>query len=89
MSTPGDGRAPDERDLPDPARPYPGPSQYPAPSPYPQALAILASGGTPDGSAILQPHVLLPIGGLVILALIPVVLKRFRHRPASNLEQSS
>ena len=36
--------------------------------------AILASGGTPDGSALLQPHVLLPIGGLVILALIPVVL---------------
>jgi len=51
--------------------------------------AILASGGTPDGSALLQPHVLLPIGGLVILALIPVVLKRFRHRPASNLEHSS
>jgi uncharacterized membrane protein YdjX (TVP38/TMEM64 family) len=51
--------------------------------------AILASGGTPDGSALLQPHVLLPIGGLVILALIPVVLKRFRHRPASHLEHSS
>jgi uncharacterized membrane protein YdjX (TVP38/TMEM64 family) len=51
--------------------------------------AILASGGTPDGSALLQPHVLLPIGGLVVLALIPVVLKRFRHRPASNLEHSS
>src|SRR5919107_1906758 len=51
--------------------------------------AILVSGGTPDGSALLQPHILLPIGGLVILALIPVVLKRFRHWPASNLEQSS
>jgi uncharacterized membrane protein YdjX (TVP38/TMEM64 family) len=51
--------------------------------------AILASGGTPDVSALLQPHVLLPIGGLVVLALIPVVLKRLRRRPASHLEHSS
>jgi uncharacterized membrane protein YdjX (TVP38/TMEM64 family) len=41
--------------------------------------AILESGGTPDGSALLQPRVLLPIAGLVALALIPVVAKRLRH----------
>ncbi len=39
---------------------------------------ILASGGTPDGSAILQPNVILPIIGLAALALIPVVVKRIR-----------
>jgi uncharacterized membrane protein YdjX (TVP38/TMEM64 family) len=38
--------------------------------------AILESGGTPDGSALLQPRVLLSIVALVILALIPVVYKR-------------
>ena len=42
---------------------------------------ILESGGTPDGSALLQPRVLLPIAGLVVLALIPVVAKRIRRRP--------
>jgi uncharacterized membrane protein YdjX (TVP38/TMEM64 family) len=42
--------------------------------------AVLESGGTPDGSALLQPHVLLPVAGLVVLALIPVIAKRLRHR---------
>ena len=42
--------------------------------------AILESGGTPDGAAILQPRVLVPIAGLAILALVPVIAKRFRHR---------
>ncbi len=41
--------------------------------------AILESGGTPDGSAFLQPRVLLPVAGLVVLALIPVVAKRLRR----------
>lgn len=41
--------------------------------------AILESGGTPDGSAVLQPRVLLPILGLAVLALIPVVYKRLRR----------
>ena len=45
--------------------------------------AILASGGTPDGSALLQPHVILPMVGLAVLALIPVVTKRIR-RPAAQ-----
>ncbi|HYD99794.1 MAG TPA: TVP38/TMEM64 family protein [Alphaproteobacteria bacterium] len=50
--------------------------------------AILAGGGTPDGSVLLQPRVLLPIGGLAVLALIPAAVKRFRRRPAPLLEQS-
>jgi uncharacterized membrane protein YdjX (TVP38/TMEM64 family) len=52
--------------------------------------AILASGGTPDGSVLLEPHVILPIIGLVGLALIPVVMKRIRRRTAArNTGQSS
>ncbi|MBK1659629.1 TVP38/TMEM64 family protein [Paracraurococcus ruber] len=42
--------------------------------------AILESGGRPDGTAILQPRVFIPIAGLALLALIPVVLKRLRRR---------
>jgi uncharacterized membrane protein YdjX (TVP38/TMEM64 family) len=42
--------------------------------------AILESGGTPDGSALLQPRVFLPIAGLAALALVPVIAKRLRHR---------
>lgn len=45
--------------------------------------AILASGGTPDGSALLQPQVILPIVALAALALVPVILKRLRRRTAS------
>ncbi|WP_199192700.1 TVP38/TMEM64 family protein [Allosphingosinicella deserti] len=48
--------------------------------------AVLATGGTPDGSALLQPHVIIPIAGLALLAMIPVVLKRVR-RPAAHLEK--
>ena len=47
--------------------------------------AILDSGGTPDGSALLQPRVLLSIVGLVVLALIPVVYKRLRRRASPRL----
>ena len=43
--------------------------------------AVLESGGTPDGSALLQPRVLIPVAGLAVLALIPVIAKRLRHRP--------
>jgi uncharacterized membrane protein YdjX (TVP38/TMEM64 family) len=48
--------------------------------------AILESGGTPDGSVILQPRVLLPIAGLAVLALVPVVIKRLR-RPAPQSQE--
>jgi uncharacterized membrane protein YdjX (TVP38/TMEM64 family) len=51
--------------------------------------AILESGGTPDGSAILQPRVLIPIVGLVVLSLIPVVVKRFRRASPTNAEKLS
>lgn len=50
--------------------------------------AILESGDTPDGSALLQPHIILPIVGLALLALIPVVAKRIR-RPAAQPEKAS
>ncbi len=45
--------------------------------------AILASGATPDGSAFLQPRVILPVIGLALLSLIPVAAKRIR-RPAAQ-----
>jgi uncharacterized membrane protein YdjX (TVP38/TMEM64 family) len=50
--------------------------------------AILDSGGTPDGSILLQPQVILPIIGLALLALIPVFAKRIR-RPAQPQEKAS
>jgi uncharacterized membrane protein YdjX (TVP38/TMEM64 family) len=49
--------------------------------------AILESGGTPDGSALLQPRLLLPIIGLAVLALIPVVYKRLR-RPSPRVTKN-
>lgn len=42
--------------------------------------AILASGGSPDGTTIPQPHIILPILGLAVLAQIPAIVKRFRRR---------
>jgi uncharacterized membrane protein YdjX (TVP38/TMEM64 family) len=39
---------------------------------------LLASGGTPDLSALLGPDILLPLLGLSALALLPVVYRRFR-----------
>jgi uncharacterized membrane protein YdjX (TVP38/TMEM64 family) len=51
--------------------------------------AILDSGGTPDGSALLEPRVLLSIIGLVVLVLIPVIYKRFRRTSSRTKEQLS
>ena len=51
--------------------------------------AILDSGGTPDGSALLEPRVLLSIIGLVVLALIPVIYKRLRRTSSRTKEQLS
>jgi uncharacterized membrane protein YdjX (TVP38/TMEM64 family) len=51
--------------------------------------AILDSGGTPDGAALLEPRVLLSITGLVVLALIPVIYKRFRRTSSRAKEQLS
>ncbi|MFD2204463.1 TVP38/TMEM64 family protein [Kiloniella antarctica] len=39
--------------------------------------ALFRSGGTPDLGIILKPEVLLPILGLALLSLIPVVYKKF------------
>jgi hypothetical protein len=66
VSTPGDGRAPDERDLPGPARPYPGPSQYSGPSPYSQAPA-----GGPADPAAEPPYVYNPYGNFPYPATYP------------------
>jgi len=46
--------------------------------------AILESGGTPDGAALLEPQVILPIIGLAVLALIPVLTKRLRRNNAAR-----
>lgn len=48
--------------------------------------AVLASGGTPDGSVILQPEVIGPIAALVILSLLPVFTKKLRRTPATPAE---
>lgn len=47
--------------------------------------AILARGATPDGSALLQPGVILPIIGLALLALLPVLLKRLRRGASGDI----
>ena len=37
-------------------------------------------GGTPDLAIIFEPEILLPIIGLSLLALIPVVYKKFKGK---------
>jgi uncharacterized membrane protein YdjX (TVP38/TMEM64 family) len=39
---------------------------------------ILDQGGMPDLSIIFEPRVLLPILGLSLLAMVPVIFRRFR-----------
>ena len=41
---------------------------------------VLAAGETPDVSIIFEPHVLIPILGLALLALIPVFYKAWKAR---------
>jgi uncharacterized membrane protein YdjX (TVP38/TMEM64 family) len=43
---------------------------------------ILDRGETPDFSILLDPGLLLPLVGLCVLALLPVVVKRWRRRRA-------
>ncbi len=45
---------------------------------------ILAAGETPDVSVILEPHVLIPILGLAVLALIPVFYKAWKAHKGKN-----
>jgi uncharacterized membrane protein YdjX (TVP38/TMEM64 family) len=42
--------------------------------------AVFDAGGTPDLSIIFKPEILLPIIGLSLLALIPVVYKKFKRK---------
>jgi uncharacterized membrane protein YdjX (TVP38/TMEM64 family) len=48
--------------------------------------ALIANGQHPDRYMIFRPNILLPIIGLAVLALLPVVYKRWRggrrHEPA-------
>ena len=39
---------------------------------------VFASGQEPNLGVIFEPHVLLPLVGLGLLSLLPVVLRRFR-----------
>jgi uncharacterized membrane protein YdjX (TVP38/TMEM64 family) len=42
--------------------------------------AVFDAGGTPDLTIIFKPEILLPIVGLSLLALIPVVYKKFKRK---------
>jgi uncharacterized membrane protein YdjX (TVP38/TMEM64 family) len=42
---------------------------------------VLDAGETPEFSLALEPRILLPLIGLAILALLPVVYKRLKARP--------
>jgi uncharacterized membrane protein YdjX (TVP38/TMEM64 family) len=42
--------------------------------------AVFDAGGTPDLGVIFEPAILLPIAGLAVLALLPVVYRRFKAR---------
>lgn len=42
--------------------------------------AVFDAGGKPDLGLIFEPQVILPILALAVLALVPVVYRRFRHQ---------
>ena len=42
--------------------------------------AVLDRGGTPDLSIVFEPHIMGPLLGLAVLALIPVLLRRIKER---------
>jgi uncharacterized membrane protein YdjX (TVP38/TMEM64 family) len=42
--------------------------------------AVLDKGGTPDLSIVFEPHIMGPLLGLAVLALIPVFLRRIKER---------
>ncbi|MGF1455730.1 MAG: TVP38/TMEM64 family protein [Alphaproteobacteria bacterium] len=46
--------------------------------------AVFDAGGDPDLGLIFQPSILLPILGLALLSLIPVLHRRLRRRPAAE-----
>ncbi len=46
--------------------------------------AVFDGGGEPDIGLILEPEILLPILGLSVLALVPVIYRRFRRSPPAG-----
>ncbi|UEM20047.1 TVP38/TMEM64 family protein [Skermanella mucosa] len=46
--------------------------------------AVFDAGGTPDLSIIFKPEILLPIAGLSLLALVPVIYKKFKGNRANG-----
>ena len=46
--------------------------------------AILDAGGAPDLKIIFSPEILIPIVGMAVLALLPVVYKRWKARQAKG-----
>ncbi len=42
--------------------------------------AVLDRGGVPDLSIVFEPHIMGPLLGLAVLALVPVILRRFKKR---------
>lgn len=42
--------------------------------------AVLDQGGTPDLAIVFEPHIMGPLLGLAVLALIPVFLRRIKER---------
>jgi uncharacterized membrane protein YdjX (TVP38/TMEM64 family) len=49
--------------------------------------AVLDAGGTPDLSIVTRPQVLLPIIGLALLSLVPVLYRRLRRKPPEGLAE--
>ena len=45
--------------------------------------AVFDAGGTPDLGIIFEPEIILPIVGLALLAILPVVYKKIRGRAAN------
>ncbi|PIW27601.1 MAG: hypothetical protein COW30_09910 [Rhodospirillales bacterium CG15_BIG_FIL_POST_REV_8_21_14_020_66_15] len=46
--------------------------------------AVLDRGGVPDLSIVFEPHIMGPLLGLAVLALVPVILRRFKERRAGG-----
>jgi len=48
---------------------------------------VIDAGQTPDLTIILQPNILLPLAGLALISLLPIVVKRFRRKQAPSPQQ--
>lgn len=45
---------------------------------------VIEAGGVPDASFLAQPDILMPLVGLAVLALVPVMWRRFRKEGAKH-----